>query len=118
MTLFKSAQPGEVLEHLLDREREALLSGNLDALSRLHTEKSALIDRLRKNRLPESRLEALRHKARRNLALFKAAQKGIGSVLRQLRAPTDQAGSFQTYDLNGASKKLGAPKRKTMEKRA
>ena len=118
MALFNSANPEEILEDLLDREKEAVLCGNLDALQSLVAEKTALITRVRQNGLPESRLEALRKKARRNRTLLEAAQKGIGSVLRQMRTPPGRTRSFQTYDMNGTSRNLENLKRNGLEKRA
>ncbi len=118
MALFKSAHPGEILEDILDREKEAVLSGNLDALHGMVAEKAAVINRIRQDRLTESRLEILRRKARRNRALLEAAQKGIASVLRQMRTPSGPARSFQTYDVNGTSRKLESLKRNGLEKRA
>lgn len=118
MALFKPAHPGEILEDLLDREKEAVLCGNLDALRGLVAEKTVLINRIRRDSLPESRLEILRKKARRNRTLLEAAQKGIGSVLRQISTPPGRARSFQTYDMNGTSRKLENLKRNGLEKRA
>ena len=91
-----------LLDDLLDREREALLAGDLDKIAGLHEEKAQAIDRLNKLDLKEEeQVMALRQKADRNQELLNSALDGIRSVARRLAEVRRVKESFETYDSNG-----------------
>ncbi len=117
MTLFKSRNLSDAVEDLLERERRAVLSGNLEALTRLISEKRRLMDQLARSTEHPDRLDRLRGKARRNKALLDAAARGIKSVTEQISGLRDARSPLRTYDASGSSREI-RQHRSTLEKRA
>ena len=117
MTLFKSRNLIDAVEDLLERERRAVLSGNLDALTRLISEKRRLMELLARGTEQSARLDRLRGKARRNQALLDAAARGIKSVTEQISGLKDAKSPLRTYDASGSRREI-RPHRSTLEKRA
>ncbi len=117
MALFNMPTALDNLEDLLDRERKAILSGNLEALSRMVGEKTRLMERLGKAEADPGRVERLRIKAERNRQLLNAVQRGIRSVSEQLAAMKAQKTPLRTYDSSGQSRNISNA-RPSLEKRA
>ena len=87
MTSEKTQQTIDALEALLERERTALMDGDLDFLVGQFDEKKTLIDTL--NGSGEAgvvNLEQLQAKAQRNQALLDSALQGIRSVTSRMNA--------------------------------
>ncbi|MDX5414290.1 MAG: hypothetical protein LPK02_14740 [Rhodobacterales bacterium] len=107
------------LDELLDRERSALLEGDLDGISRSLREKERLIDML--NALPPSaelRLTSIRHKVQRNQVLLDGALEGIRSVAERLSALRRIRDTLETYDQTGQKTVLDGLRPGRVEKRA
>ncbi len=107
------------LDDLLEREREALLNGDLDAISRLLEEKEELFDRL--NTMSQERspdLSALKGKVQRNQALLDNALKGIRAVAARMSAMRKIRRSLDTYDETGKRTTIEGQKAAQLEKRA
>lgn len=107
------------LDDLLDRERAALLNGDLDGISRSLREKERLIDML--NALPaspEPELASIRRKVQRNQALLDGALEGIRSVAERLSALRRIRDTLETYDQTGQKTVLDGLRPGRVEKRA
>ena len=117
MALFNIPSVVDALDDLLDRERQAILSGNLDGLARLLGEKTRLMERLSGSTTDITRIERLRVKADRNQELLQAVARGIKSVSRRIEAMRKPADALRTYDKGGTSHEMGV-KKSNVEKRA
>lgn len=107
------------LDALLERERAAILGGDLDALAGLMAEKTVLIDTLPSDSTPASTaLDALRHKARRNQDLIESAMQGIRAVAQRLSAMRRLRTSMDTYDSTGQRRPINGLRGGKVEKRA
>lgn len=107
------------LNDVLDRERGALIKGDLDGIGRVMPEKENLIDRLNAVQgMDPDRLAEIRDKLARNQMLLNSAMAGIRAVadriaeLRAMRAGSD------TYDRTGQKARLQTVLPGKMEKRA
>jgi flagellar biosynthesis/type III secretory pathway chaperone len=109
----------ESLDDLLDAERGALLSGNLDEVARLHVRKEQLIDTLnRMDARDHTNLASLNSKVERNQALLNTALDGIRSVARRLATIRRVRQSLDTYDSRGRKKTVAMSVDRSLEKRA
>lgn len=117
MALFKIPAIPDALDALLDKEREILLSGQIEALPRLAPQKEKLLSQLPSTKVTSQQMEALRMKVDRNQELMVAASKGIRAVSRRLEALRTQKSQLRTYDAGGHSKNL-TQRATTFEKRA
>ena len=109
----------DALDLLLERERDALLSGDLERLVGYLGEKETLIDTL--NDCPDAGgegLQSLQSKALRNQALFDSALQGIRSVATRMTALHHIRRSLETYDENGRRTTIESFAERKMEKRA
>ncbi|QUJ76284.1 flagellar biosynthesis protein FlgN [Sulfitobacter albidus] len=96
----------ERLEMLIERERASLLTGDLDTLGALLSEKELLIaDVLQGSNGPELP-GLLRDKMHRNQLLLKSAMEGINAVSARLAALQEVRATLGTYDAHG--RKAGA----------
>jgi len=107
------------LDALLDRERAAILAGELDALAPLMNEKTALIDALGGQATPEgTALDRLRKKAGRNQDLIESALDGIRAVAQRLATMRRLSTSLDTYDSAGQRRPFNGLRGGKVEKRA
>ncbi|MDX1819437.1 MAG: hypothetical protein R3197_00950 [Paracoccaceae bacterium] len=107
------------LDDLLDRERIALLNGDLDAISRGLREKERLIDAL--NALhgdQDEDLSAIRNKAQRNQILLESALSGIRAVADRVAALRRVRDTLETYDQSGRKTAISTLRTGQVEKRA
>ncbi len=118
MAFFKPDTLGDAVQDLLDREKRALLNGNIDALSRLVAEKTRLMKQMRAHGISGRNIDIIREKARHNRRLLDAVEVAIRSVGEQLRMGDDQAVTLQTYGVDGTSHRIGRPPQGNLEKRA
>ncbi|MDG1182468.1 MAG: flagellar biosynthesis protein FlgN [Tateyamaria sp.] len=119
MTLKTLQSTIDSLDDLLDAERSALLSGDLDEVSRLHERKEKLIDSL--NQLDaddHANLTTLNAKVLRNQTLLNTALDGIRSVARRLSAIRQVRQSLNTYDSKGRKSSVELGVDRSLEKRA
>lgn len=109
----------EALDGLLDRERQALLDGDLDHLVSQLEEKEALIERLNDCEDAEGEpLKALQVKVLRNQALLDSALQGIRSVANRMSALHRIRRSLDTYDESGRKTTIESLVEPKVEKRA
>ncbi len=107
------------LDALLEIEREALLKGDLQAISALVDEKESLIDAL--NAMTDSvptDLKALQAKVTRNQALLDGALQGIRNVAARMAAFRRMRRSMETYDEFGHKQTILGEVERKVEKRA
>ena len=113
---------GEVfsaLDDCLEREKTALLTGDLDAISALMDEKSELISQLNALGATEDHaLDTLKDKAARNQALLGSALDGIRRVADRLADMESLRHSFDTYDSHGKRNTIEGEIVRHVEKRA
>lgn len=107
------------LDNLLDRERSALLSGDLDGISRSLQEKERLIGALKNTGLLEGvSLGAISEKVRRNQVLLDGALNGIRAVADRLSALRRIRDTLETYDQSGQKTLIDGLPTSRFEKRA
>lgn len=107
------------LADLLDRERTALLNGDLEAISRGLSEKERLINA--SNALHsdhEKDLSAIRGKAQRNQILLSSALDGIRAVSDRVAALRRVRDTLETYDQTGRKTAIATLRTSQIEKRA
>ncbi|MEP1962596.1 flagellar biosynthesis protein FlgN [Tateyamaria sp.] len=109
----------DALDDLLDSERAALLKGQLDDVSRLHSRKETLIDALNGFEFEDrGALSGLQGKVERNQALLDSALDGVRSVARRLAAIRRVRQSLDTYDSFGKKRSVDLSTGGSLEKRA
>ncbi|QOL81897.1 flagellar export chaperone FlgN [Pseudooceanicola spongiae] len=109
----------EELDKLLEREREALVGGRLDALPELLELKERLIDSLNEMEGIEAhQLQPLRGKVLRNQALLDGALRGIRSVANRFSTLRKIRRTLETYDDKGRKTALVQQHDNKLEKRA
>ena len=107
------------LDDLLEKERAALLEGNLDVITRLLDEKESLIDRLNGcTPTEQDALDNLRGKVTRNQALLDGALQGIRAVANRMSTLRRIRKSLDTYDEKGRKTTIHALRENKVEKRA
>lgn len=109
----------DALDDLLDKERVALLAGNLELIGRILARKEALMDTLGDHsKLEFEALSDVRSKAFRNHALLGSALDGIQRVADRLVAMRRIRNSLETYDALGQRQKVVMPLKGSVEKHA
>ena len=107
------------LEALLERERSALLEGDLEFLVGQLDEKTALVDALQAREDAEGgAIAVLQVKVLRNQALLDNALEGIRSVASRMSALRRIRRSLDTYDAKGRRTTIESRAENQMEKRA
>lgn len=119
MTRNDGRDPVAMLSTVLERERAALLAGDITALSGLAEEKSAALALLSTcpPAHPGPALEALQRRAEANQALITAAGEGLRAVRDRLMNLRNGGPPLSTYDSMGAAHEHGPPK-SSLERRA
>ena len=119
MSIEPNEQSIHDLNKLLDAERQALLDGDLEELSKLLGTKTALINAL--NEHPQSDLVALEKldgKVRRNQLLLDGALEGIRSVASKLAKLREIKGTLETYGADGKRRDIVSDPETSVERRA
>lgn len=107
------------LDVLLDAERQAVLSGNLDEMARLLERKEALIDLLGQLDAEDSAvISNIQDKLSRNQLLLDGALQGIRRASARLAAVRKVRRSLETYGEDGQKKTIDAQITRRLEKRA
>ncbi len=107
------------LDELLDVERQALLDGDLEALTGIVDEKEQLIDALNKAEFSDQEsLSPVNEKVKRNQALLEQALSGIRTVARKLADIRQARKSFDTYNQRGHKSRIEGEADSSVEKRA
>lgn len=107
------------LHRLLDKEREAFLTGDLSGAVALLEEKEETVAALNASP-PEDpdTLATLREKMTRNQTLAATALEGLRAVSQRLAALHEVRVSLDTYGADGKRHRVSAQPDNTMEKRA
>ncbi len=95
-------------EAALDKERQALLSGDFGMLAALAAERDGLLDGLAVGGHDRARLGALRDKALRNAELARAAREGMHAALSRLASIRNAAGPIGSYSADGSRSEIGS----------
>lgn len=107
------------LDELLDRERRALIDGDLELLGRLLGQKEALFARINSlDAVEQSSLQVMQDKISRNQALLKSAMDGVRAVADRMANLRRVRRSLETYDRSGRKTRIGTETRPSVEKRA
>ncbi|SFR00620.1 hypothetical protein [Poseidonocella sedimentorum] len=106
------------LDALLKTERDALLSGNLDAIARITEEKTALIEALGAAEPEPEELDEIRAKVRRNQDMLASSLKGIRAVAERMSELRRVRKEMTTYDANGQKTVVKTTLSEKMERRA
>ncbi|MEO0371878.1 MAG: flagellar protein FlgN [Pseudomonadota bacterium] len=107
------------LDACLEREKAALLTGDLDAIAPLMEEKSDLIARLNAlGATEDNKLSGLKDKAERNQVLLNGALDGIRRVSERMALMQSLRHSFDTYDQSGNRQTIEGEVVRHVEKRA
>lgn len=107
------------LDDLLDKERQALMSGDLDAIGELLSAKETLIDKLAQIDAAENNiLMGVQDKMQRNQILLDGALQGIRRAAARLAAVRQVRKSLETYDEAGRKRAIESEVVHKVEKRA
>lgn len=102
MNTNRSVSLVESLDDLLEQERQALLKGNLDAISAILSQKEATLNQFPSLKGSQTEnLATLRAKVSRNQALLDSALRGIREVSDRMNALRRAQRSLETYDRGG-----------------
>ena len=119
MTTSESQTLIDELDGVLDKERDAVLGGDLELLDRLLTNKTRLVEQVNRQVRPETaELPALRQKLVRNQALLNSAMQGVRSVADRLADLRTVREELRTYDAHGQRNRYRTVQGVTVEKRA
>ncbi|MEP0702355.1 MAG: hypothetical protein ABJC67_13520 [Lentilitoribacter sp.] len=115
----KSNQLFTDLDELLETERSALLSGDLEIIVTLLERKETLIEELSvAEEFEANALDVLTGKMKRNQDLLDSALEGIRNVASRLAAMRRVRSTLDTYDSNGSKQSITIAKDSNVEKRA
>lgn len=107
------------LDTLLDRERNALVEGDLELLSRMLVQKQNLIESINAlDALERERLVHVHDKVTRNQALLNSAMEGIRAVASRMADLRRVRQGLETYDQSGRKTRIEIADRPSVEKRA
>lgn len=107
------------LSGLLDRERKALLSGDLGVLTKLTIEKEELLNKVGSLAGPQpNHLAELKAKVERNQVLLNGAMEGIREVSDRIKMLRKAQRSLETYDRLGQRSLVSTEVGRKVEKRA
>lgn len=104
---------------LLDRERRALVEGDLELLGRMLAQKQGLIDRINTlDSLERNSLAQVHDKVTRNQELLNSAMEGIRAVANRMADLRRVRHSLETYDQLGHKTRIATQGHYNVEKRA
>jgi flagellar biosynthesis/type III secretory pathway chaperone len=107
------------LDTLLDRERRALIDGDLDMLGRMLAQKQDLISDInRMDTLERDRLVHVHEKITRNQELLNSSMEGIQAVAKRMADLRRVRQGLETYDRKGRRKRFETQSHSSVEKRA
>ncbi len=114
----------DTVDQLLDRERQALVQGNLEEISDIMNLKQNLFDQINQldddqhQQLETEELKSVQEKVTRNQALLSSAFEGIRAVANRMADLRRVRSGLETYDRRGQKKSFGAQSVSSVEKRA
>lgn len=108
----------DLLNALLQEERNALVRGDLEGLQTLADRKSEVFDDLDVSALPRQEFEQLQHMLDRNQALLSSALDGIRAVATRMAELRKTRSGLETYDQSGSRSRFETRQPQALEKRA
>jgi len=107
------------LDDLLNIERQALVGGDIEGISRLVSQKEFLIESLNAiGDLDRENLSELHQKVTRNQTLLNSALEGIRAVATRMTELRRVRNGLATYDRKGQKNQFDISRAKQVEKRA
>ncbi len=107
------------LDTLLDRERQALIDGDLELLGRMLAHKQGLFERINAmDTLDRERLTHVHDKVTRNQELLNSAMEGIRAVANRMADLRRVRHGLETYDQAGRRTRFETQSLSSVEKRA
>ena len=103
-----------ILVSTLDRQNEALLSGDLSTLEKFEAELASALRLLDPDRIDPQELRLLQDKAKHCAGLVRAAQKGVARARDQILGSQTQ--ELSTYDAAGNKVCEGTSSAKTLKR--
>jgi hypothetical protein len=103
------------LRHLLDRQREALVSGDLTALEALPDGMQDAVARAARLPALHPDIRALRAAAARNAELIEAARRGVSRAIAKVRGTSDMP--LTTYTAHGRQVPSGSDASRVLARR-
>ena len=115
----KATNISERLAQLLEKERTALLAGDLEKISDLIPEKEDLIATMgRSGEITQTMGAELTLKLRRNHALFESSLSGIRAVAARIANHRKMQSTLQIYNAQGEKKVVQSQDSSTVQKLA
>ncbi|MFT6024920.1 MAG: flagellar biosynthesis/type III secretory pathway chaperone [Ascidiaceihabitans sp.] len=109
----------DALDDLLEAERAALLTGDIDQIGRLMEQKESLMETLNEQEaIDRTELEKLNLKVERNQELLNSALDGIRAVARRLATMRRIRKTLDTYDAQGRKSSIVLHQEQSVERRA
>lgn len=96
----------DIFYDLLAQERELLLRGEIDGLTKLAPRKTQLLDDLKTSDLAPALIEGMRSEFEQNQNLLRAVLEGIRAAGARLKTIERGNSSLKTYTQNGSSSDL------------
>lgn len=107
------------LDSLLDRERQALIDGDLELLGRMLAQKQSLIEEVNAmDALERGHLAQVHDKVSRNQELLNSAMEGIRAVANRMADLRRVRHGLETYDRAGRKTRFETQNTSSVEKRA
>jgi len=107
------------LDTLLDRERQALVDGDLELLGRMLAQKQGLIEKINAmDALERDHLVHVHDKVTRNQELLNSAMEGIRAVSNRIADLRRVRQGLETYDQAGRKTRFETQDLSSVEKRA
>lgn len=106
------------LDTLLEEERAALISGDLQRIADIADRKETLVAGLDDSGAGGAALIPLKRKIQRNQVLLDGALEGIRNVAARLAVLRETGGTLETYDRNGRRQTWSGPRGDGIERRA
>lgn len=107
------------LNTLLENERRALLSGNLDQIELLLSQKEKLVGQINGMAVaPSDQVATVQGKMARNQLLLESAMSGIRAIAERIEILHQARKSLQTYNARGQKKDVSLSVARSVEKRA
>ena len=109
----------DTLDSILEKERSALLNGEIEELQTLAEGKNRLLSALENSDpISAGQIIPLKQKLRRNKALIESALEGIQAVASRIEDTRQLKKVMHTYDQQGAKKEIRSGSERSIEVRA
>lgn len=107
MSIFSALRPAHALTNLLERERAALLKGNLTDLQKIGVNKETLMKAVARSKPTQAEITSLQKLTNRNRRLLIAASKGVRSAQMRITKLRAKPAALNTYGPSGGITSMG-----------